>query len=459
VKSPRALYLRGLLIASVVVVFILPPPTGIAAETMHAGALTLFAIACWATGVLPEHVTALAFFFLAMLFSVASPNVVFSGFLSTALWLVFSGLVIGVAIKRTGLGEWLAQTFMGLFGTSYASLVSGLVLIGMTLTFVMPSTIGRTLLLIPLVTALADRLGFAEGTPGRTGMVMAAALGTYMPAAAVLPANIPNVALAGVSETLYGLTFHYGSYLLWHMPVTGILKAIAIVMLICWLFPATMRPRVRVLALPPMTPDQQVLVCVLLAALGLWMSDAFHHISPAWVGLGIALFCVLPGVELVPLAAFNEHTSLSSLLYMAGILGMSAMVAQSGLGQLLGRTLLGLLPLEPGQDPANFAVLVGMSTTVSLITTTVGVPAVLSPMAPELATAAAWPLLTVLMTQVIGYSTVIFPYQAPPLVLAMQLGGVHPAAGIRLTLTLAAVTLIVLTPLNYLWWNLFGYFG
>ena len=75
-------------------------------------------------------------------------------------------------------------------------------------------------------------------------------------------------------------------------------------------------------------------------------------------------------------------------------------------------------------------------------------------MASELATAADWPLLTVLMTQVIGYSTVIFPYQAPPLVLAMHLGGVHSRAGIRLTLTLAAVTLIFLTPLNYVWWNL-----
>ena len=42
-----------------------------------------------------------------------------------------------------------------------------------------------------------------------------------------------------------------------------------------------------------------------LAALGLWMSDMFHHISPAWIGLGVALVCLLPGVELVPMAAFN----------------------------------------------------------------------------------------------------------------------------------------------------------
>ena len=437
----------------------LPPPAGIAAEIVRPAVLTVFAVACWATGVLPEHVTALAFFGLAMLFSIAPPEVVFAGFLSASLWLVLSGLILGVAIMGTGLGAWVAQSVLGGFGTSYVRLVSGLVVVGMTLTFVMPSTIGRTLLLIPLVVALAERLGFAAGTPGRTGLVMAAAMGTYMPAAAILPANIPNLALAGAAETLYGLTFHYGSYLLWHLPVTGVLKAIAIVLLICRMYPATMQLPGRVHAPPPLTRDQHVLVAVLLLALGLWVSDAFHHLSPAWVGLGVALFCVLPGVDLVPRDAFNGRIPLSPLLYLAGILGVSALVAQSGVGSALGHTLLDRLPIAPEQDIANFAALVGVSTLLSLITTTVGVPAVLTPFAAELATAAHWPLLTVLMTQVIGYSTVLFPYQAPPLVLAMQLGGVPPATGIRVTLTLAAITLLVLTPLNYVWWRLLGYVG
>ena len=119
VHSPWTLWLVGSGIGAVVVLCVVPPPTGITAEVLRPAVLTVFVITCWATGVLPEHVTALAFFGLAMLFSLAPPEVVFSGFLSASLWLVLSGLIVGVAIIRTGLGAWVAQSVLGWFGTSY----------------------------------------------------------------------------------------------------------------------------------------------------------------------------------------------------------------------------------------------------------------------------------------------------------------------------------------------------
>ena len=63
------------------------------------------------------------------------------------------------------------------------------------------------------------------------------------------------------------------------------------------------------------------------------------------------------------------------------------------------------------------------------------------------------------MTQVVGYSTIIFPYQVPPVIMACQLSGVGVKAAARLVLAIAAVTMVVLMPLNYLWWSLLGYFG
>jgi di/tricarboxylate transporter len=55
----------------------------------------------------------LLFFLLATLLSIAPPSVVFSGFQSSAFWLVFGGLVIGVALDSTGLGARIATRVAG----------------------------------------------------------------------------------------------------------------------------------------------------------------------------------------------------------------------------------------------------------------------------------------------------------------------------------------------------------
>ena len=59
----------------------------------------------------------------------------------------------------------------------------------------------------------------------------------YQVGTTFLPANAPNLVLAGAAETLYGTNFIYGEWLLVQFPVLGLLKAIAIIILVCWLFP------------------------------------------------------------------------------------------------------------------------------------------------------------------------------------------------------------------------------
>lgn len=57
-------------------------------------------IVLWATSLLPEFITALLFFTAAMTARIAPPEVIFGGFASSAFWLVFSGFVLGVAIRK-----------------------------------------------------------------------------------------------------------------------------------------------------------------------------------------------------------------------------------------------------------------------------------------------------------------------------------------------------------------------
>ncbi len=85
-----------------------------------------------------------------------------------------------------------------------------------------------------------------------------------------------------------------------------------------------------------------------------------------------------------------------------------------------------------------------------------GVPALYTTLAQSFSEATQFPLLSVIMIQVLGYSTPLLPYQASPIVVAMALGKVPARAGMLLCLVLAVATYLVLLPLDYVWFNLLG---
>ncbi len=420
-------------------------------------ALTVFAVGLWATGALPEHLTAIIFFTVAMLLRVAPPDVVFSGFSSAAFWLVFAGLVIGVAVKRSGLGERIASRLSLRFGTSYPGVVAGIMVVGVALGFLMPSSIGRAVLLMPIALAVADQFGFAPGRRGRTGIVMSAAFGSHVPTFAVLPANVPNMVLAGAAEKLYGYQPSYGEYLMLHFPVLGLLKATVIVLLIVWMFPDRVVDRPMAESRAPMSRPERLLGLILAVALVFWVTDIVHHISPAWIAMAAAVLCLAPLTGLVPPMAFNQQINYGSLFFVAGIMGLGAMVDATGLGKAMADAILSVLPLRPGQPDLNFLSLVVTTTLVGVVTTLPGQPAVMTPLAGDLAAASGLPLEVVLMIQVLGFSTILLPFQSAPLVVATQLGNESLLATQKLLAVLAAVTFLVLLPLDWLWWRLLGW--
>ncbi|MEQ8504676.1 MAG: SLC13 family permease [Rhodospirillales bacterium] len=440
------------------VLLVAPAPEGWEPQVLRGAALVVFAMGFFATGVLPEFVTGLAFFAVASLIAVAPAEVIFAGWSSTALWLTFGGLIVGIAVTRTGLGGRLAARLTGLFGETYRAQVAAMVLVGVALSFLMPSTMGRVILLVPIALALADRLGFGEGRKGRYGLVMAVACGTWMPAVAILPANVPNMVLAGTAETLYGMHFTYGSYLLLHFPITGILKAVAIYFVVLALFPdrADNVPAANRGA-TPMNRDEKVLAWVLAATLTLWALDFWHGISPAWIALSAGVICLLPRVDLVSKDDFLTRFNTASIIYIAAVLSVAAIIVDSGVGRELASRILPLLPLDPATPATNFATLIGLGAVTGVLATAPSVPAVLPPFAQDLATATGFPVLSVLMTYVLGYSTMFLPYQVPPLVVALQLGGVSLRTAGVFTLVLAALTIVFLLPLSYFWWQILGY--
>lgn len=422
-------------------------------EANTALAIGVFVLTCWASSVWSEAVTTLIFFTLAMLTSLAPPSVVFSGFASSALWMVFAGLVLGVAMEHCALPQRLAEVLSYGIRGSYTRVIACVVGLGMMLAFVMPAAMGRIILLVPVVRALARQLGFPHHSLGGQGMVLAAALGTFLPAFAILPSNIPNIVFASVTEAVHSYTPSYGSYLLLHFPLLGLVKGGVIVALISWLHRQEPDPQGNLAKPAPVGhPRQRVMCILLLAVLSLWITDVWHQIPPAWVALSAAIICLLPGSALTPSNTLRDRIDFSPFFHTAGIVGFGSVVSSSGLGENIAQ--VAILPLQPAAEAFNFAVLVAGAAVMGMVATLPGVPIVLVPLAAIIAERADLPLESVLMTQIVGLSSAFFPYQLPPLVAAARLGGVSSSRCAHLCLLTGGITMLVIVPLDFLWWRL-----
>lgn len=425
---------------------------------LRAAAAILLAIGLWATGWIPEWLTAFLFFTVCMVAGVAPSGDVFAGFSSSATWLVLSGVVIGAAIRYTGLGDRLAGSLAPLIGHSFPRAVVVVTLFGVLMTFVMPSAMGRVVLMLPILLALVKRLGYPDGSRGHIGILLAGLFGTYLPAAGVLPANVPNNVFVGTVEAVLGMTPAYGQYLLLHFPLLGVAKVIMLIPLLIYFYRDTPRKEHAELSVgrTTTTASEKHLAILLVGAVVLWATDQIHGVSAAWIAMIVAVWCLFPASGLIKPKSF-QTMNFGPVFYVAGIVGMGAVANHSGLGSWIAHGLVSVLPLDPDAPAQTFGVLSALSSVIGLVVTLPGVPAVMTPMVPSLATATHWSPDVVAMTQVVGFSTVLLPYQAPPLVVAMQSGNLPARDMIRMCLITAAISIVVLWPLDFLWWKVLSF--
>jgi di/tricarboxylate transporter len=413
-------------------------------------------ILLWATSLLPEFITALLFFTVAMTARIAPAEMIFGGFASSAFWLVFSGFVLGIAIRKTGLADRAARALSARLTDSWLQMVASVVLLSYALAFVMPSNLGRIALLMPVVAAMAARAGIHENTRAWYGLALAVGFGTFQLSATILPANVPNLVMSGAAEGSYGIHLNYVPYLLLHTPVLGWLKGLILIGLICWLFPGKPHPPRELNPPPPMSADEKRLAWMLAVVLTLWVTESWHGIGPAWTGLAAACVTLLPRIGFISGEEFSTGVNIRTCIYVAGILGLAIIVTQTGIGDAVGDALLKVMPLDPQRPFVSFLALTGITTALNFIMTANGVPALYTTFAQSFSDATGFPLLSVIMIQVLGYSTPLLPYQASPIVVAMGLGKVPARAGMLLCLALAVASYLILLPLDYLWFRVLG---
>lgn len=404
----------------------------------------------WATAVFPGYLVSLLFFALAVGFTAVPASEIFSGFASSAFWLVFSGGVIGAALKDSGLSRRVGAILARRIGASYLKALLAFTVLSFALSLVMPSTFGRIAILVPIAIGYCTVAGLDRSSPGQHGILLLVIVGSYELAAAVLPANLPNVIMSGILEQSVGLHLGFSEYLYAFFPAGVLVRGAILIAASYWLFPATVD------TLPPSPsmdrlsrPEIRVLV-LLSVTLVLWLSDSLHRIAPGWVGLGfsVAYLLTTPRDQVM---AFARAYKMDLLWFIAALVGLTALINHIDLS-----LLPPLMSMGPESHPVlTYAALIALSIGLCFAVTSNAEPALYIPVAMRALGDGAL-LKMGMLSQVMGYSTTFLPYQSPPIVFGADLARISHGATVRYCLVTAVLGVAVAMPFNALWWWLTG---
>jgi di/tricarboxylate transporter len=413
-------------------------------------AIVFTCIVLWATAAVAGLLVSLLFFFLASTLTAVPTTEIFSGFASSAFWLVFSGAAIGFALKESGLSERIGMALARRIGGSYLKALLAFAVLSFLLSLVMPSTFGRVAILIPIAIGYCDVVKLGESSNGRRGILLLVIVGSYELAAAVLPANLPNVIMAGILEQSHSIHLRFSEYLMYFFPAGVIVRGAVLVFASHRLFADSVGevsvPADRV----AMSKRELHAILLLAIALALWFTDSIHHIAPGWVGLGftLAYFLTSPAEQL---ARFTATLKMDLLWFIAAIIGLTALVNH------LDMRISDGLALESLRDRPILAylALTALSIVVCFAVTSNAEPALFVPVVSRVV-AQGMQLKAGLLAQVMGYATTFVPYQSPPIVFGNALARLDRHVALKYCIVTALLGLVFVVPINALWWRLLG---
>jgi anion transporter len=341
--------------------WVLPPAAGLTPSAQRTLGLILFTIAWTGCGVLPEGLVSLFFVVIAIAGKLAAPQEVLQGWTDPTLWFNVAAFGLGHAFVQTGFGKRCALLLVARTGCRYGALVGALFAVNAVFSFCGLSSIARIAILLPAVTGIASTLGLRPGDIAYRGLVMAVVGSSTAGGLLVLSGAGVNP----VAMSLAGVEMLYSRWLLLFAPVVAAAMVLLALGVAWWWRPGgAVRVvgrevfREQLTQLGPLGAAERRLLLLLGLAIVLWNLDFWHGLNPGWIALLAAALLATPGIGVMSFDEFLRVCQWNVLFFIAAMLGISRLIAITGLGGWLGDGF-GAIPLP--DSPVGFLLGVGLA--------------------------------------------------------------------------------------------------
>lgn len=300
-------------------------PLGLGVREKHAFAVSAFMIIAWITEILPHALTGLLGCYLFWVLKVVNFNVAFGGFADQTPWFLFGAGLLGMMVTKSGLARRLAYLVMRRVGAGYSRLVLGLILSSFLLTFLVPSGIACVVIMAAVALGLMEVFQLGRGTSAGRGIfiTLTYTAGIFDKMVIAGPASILG---RGLIEKGTNGHIYWSVWFLAFLPCA--LATIFVTWrLVLWFYP----PEREAIAgglefldgelkkMGSWTKLERKSLLLLLLAIGLWVTDLVHHISPAIIGIGVGLLAAVPHLGVLDEKDLKRYNYLPIIFVAAAI--------------------------------------------------------------------------------------------------------------------------------------------
>lgn len=300
-SAKESVHLAGLLaaLAGLIVVMLLPQPAGLPVAGQIMLGLLLFSVILWVTeavdyAISAVLITALMAFLLGLAPNAAKPEAVLGtgpaltlalgGFANTALALVAAACFLSAAMTITGLDKRIALFILSKVGARTNRVLIGAILVGIVLSFLVPSTTARVACLVPIIMGIILAFGVDQRSRFAGLLMIATAQAASIWNVGVKTAAAQNMVAIGFIEKAFGQTITWGDWLIAAAP-WSILMSIALYFVMIEMMPPETEEiaggketiRIALHALGPMTGAEWRLLLITLGLLCFWATEKVLH--------------------------------------------------------------------------------------------------------------------------------------------------------------------------------------
>src|ERR1700730_5183525 len=336
-----------------VVIWLIPPPSGVQPRAWHLLAIFVATIVGIIAKPFPMGATALFGIAATALTGTLSINQALSGFGNSTIWLIVVAFFISRGFIKTGLDSRIAYLFMAALGKKTLGLSYGLIATDLVLAPAIPSNTARSGgIVFPLVKASAKAYGSEpdDGTERKIGafLMQAAFQGNVVTTAMFLTAMAANPLAAKLAAGLH-IDLSWGEWAL-AGSVPGLASLVFIPLLLYWIYPpeiketpgASQLAREKLAAMGKMHRDEWVMLGVFFLLLLLWiLGDQLARIdsaTTALVGLSVLLIAnVLTWKDIL-----LEEGAWDTLVWFAALVMMASFLNELGLIPWLTKSAQGM---------------------------------------------------------------------------------------------------------------------